>query len=97
MLNISAGTITADMAKANNQPVGASVEEIQQGGAAETAGIKLKDIITDIDGVAIKSSDELIAEIEKHNVGDSLALKVWRTGQTLTITVKLGDSKSFKN
>lgn len=96
MLGIGAITVTSDDAKQHNSPVGAGVDQVTSGGAASAAGIKEGDIITEIDGVAVTSSDELITQIEKHKVGDSVKVKIWRSGSYITMPVTLGDSKNLK-
>lgn len=96
MLGIGAITVTDDDAKQHKSPVGAGVDQVVSGGTAEAAGIKEGDIITQIDGVTIKTSEELITEIEKHKVGDSVKLKLWRSGSYVTMSVTLGDSKNLK-
>lgn len=97
MLNVTAGTVDFDWAQKNKAPVGAGVDSVTKGGAADQAGIRPKDIITEIDGIGIKSADELISELEKHNVGDSIKVKLWREGAYVTISVTLGDSKNLQN
>lgn len=96
MLGIGAITVTEDDAKQHNSHAGAGVDNVASGGAAQAAGIKEGDIITEIDGNAVKSSDELISQIEKHKVGDSVKLKIWRNGSYITMLVTLGDSKNSK-
>jgi Trypsin-like serine proteases, typically periplasmic, contain C-terminal PDZ domain len=95
LLGIGAVTVTQEDAQKYKSTVGAGVEEIQKGGAAEAAGLKLKDIITEIDGTKIKTSDDLISLLEKHKVGDTVKLKIWREGNYITISVTLTDSKKF--
>lgn len=96
MLGIGVITVTSDDAKQHNSHVGAGVDQVTAGGAAEAAGIKEGDIITEIDGVTVGSADDLISQVEKHKVGDSVKLKIWRSGSYITMPVTLGDSKNLK-
>jgi putative serine protease PepD len=73
--------------------VGAKVATVPSailaGGPAERAGIKPGDIVTEIDGQAIHSSDEAIVAVRSHNVGDVITLTISRGDKTLHFTVKL--------
>jgi hypothetical protein len=60
---------------------GAQVQMVQAGSAAETAGLKPGDVITEISGVAVANFEALTQEIAKASAGDSVVLKVVRQGQ----------------
>ena len=66
---------------------------IVPGGAAAKAGLKAGDIITEIDGRAITSSDELIVAIRSHNVGEKIEVTYKRNGVSKTVTLTLSASK----
>ena len=66
---------------------------IVPGGAAAKAGLKSGDIITEIDGRAITSSDELIVAIRSHNVGEKIEVTYKRNGVSKTVTLTLSASK----
>ncbi len=70
---------------------GVLVTNVQKDSAADKAGIKQGDIITSIDGKAVKTSDELINIIRSHNVGDHVIIEVARKGlsQNLRLEVTL--------
>lgn len=59
---------------------GVFVTGVDNGSAAEDAGIQRTDIITAIDGVAVKSVDELSAQMNKHKSGDRVKLDIIRNG-----------------
>ncbi len=87
--------VTDSMIKDYKLVPGVVIDKVDSGSAAESAGLKPRDIITEVDGNKIKSSDELYDCIQSHKVGDSIKVKVWRDGSTLTIPVTLGDSKGL--
>ena len=62
----------------NYPPIGVIVKQVVSGSSAEEEGVKVYDIITEIDGVRIKSYSELMAEVDKHEVGDVVEIKVYR-------------------
>ena len=68
---------------------GVFVKTVTSGYPAEKAGIKSGDIITELNGKKVESQYELFAQILRQNVGDSLAVKVYRQGSYLTFNVEL--------
>jgi S1-C subfamily serine protease len=75
----------------NDVPSGAYVQSVVAGSPAEKAGIKLGDIITDIDGTKLADNPEFsIADyVNKKKIGDSVTLKYWRNNLEQTVTVAL--------
>ena len=72
-------------------PAGAAVKEVAKDGPAAQAGLKVNDIITHINGTPITTSTGLIAFITDGAVGDVLKMTVYRQGQTLELTVTVGE------
>ncbi|MGA3046658.1 MAG: trypsin-like peptidase domain-containing protein [Terracidiphilus sp.] len=70
---------------------GVLVQQIQPGGPAEKGGIKVGDIITTIDGRAIKDGDDLVNEITSRHPGSSIRLGYLRDGKPGDATVTIGD------
>jgi putative serine protease PepD len=63
-------------------------------GPAAKAGLRSGDIITQIDGVTLTSSDQLIVEVRSHQVGDKVKLTINRNGKTLHVWVTLAASQN---
>ncbi|MGA9671894.1 MAG: trypsin-like peptidase domain-containing protein, partial [Terracidiphilus sp.] len=70
---------------------GVLVQQIQPGGPAEKGGVKVGDIITTIDGRAIKDGDDLVNEITSRHPGSSIRLGYMRDGKPGDTTVTIGD------
>ncbi|MGA2570414.1 MAG: trypsin-like peptidase domain-containing protein [Terracidiphilus sp.] len=70
---------------------GVIVTEVQPGGPADQAGLKPRDIITTIDGRAIKDGDDLVNEIASRRPGSTIRLGYVRDGKPLDTTVTIGD------
>jgi putative serine protease PepD len=69
---------------------GASVGEVSSGSGAATAGVKVGDVITAVDGTSVPSASKLRAIIAEHQPGDKITLTVKRNGSTQTLTATLG-------
>lgn len=93
MLGISGGTVTDEIANKNklSSPEGVYVAEVVKGGAADKAGIKAEDIITDIDGTHISTMPQLQAKVNSFHPGDKATVKVLRGGKTLELAVTFQD------
>jgi putative serine protease PepD len=72
--------------------VGAKVLELTSGGAAEKGGVLKGDIVTKFNGAAITSASELTAAVRQEKAGAKATLEVIRDGQTVTLSVVLGDA-----
>jgi len=60
---------------------GAPVGEVLEGTPAERAGIRAGDVITAVDGHAVRSADDLSAALAEHDPGDKVTV-TWTTGST---------------
>lgn len=69
---------------------GVAVEAVNEGSAAEKAGMKVGDLIIKADGNAVKSVNEINKLKAAHKAGDIMTFVVYRDGEEITIEVKLG-------
>jgi putative serine protease PepD len=74
--------------------VGAKVQQLTAGGAAEKAGLKVGDIVIECDGQTIDSSSNLTAAIRAKEAFSTVTLKVLRGKETIEIAATLGDASS---
>lgn len=81
--------ISQQAALANEVPQGAYVLEVIKGSTAEEAGLKQGDIITKVDGTALKNDQNLAQIINKKKVGDKMDVTYWRDKQDHTVNVTL--------
>lgn len=72
-------------------PKGASVASVTEDGPAAKAGVQVNDIITAVNGDPIDSSDALTAVIKSTEVDTQITLSVYRQGETLDLTVTVGE------
>lgn len=76
---------------------GALISGVQRSSPASQGGLRQYDVVTAVNGTAIKSSEELLNEILASKVGDAMKLTVSRDGQSQDITVTVGDKNDFRN
>jgi len=70
---------------------GVLVTQVEVDGPAHRAGIRAGDIITEVAGSKIKSSQDVIDAVRKQDVGQRITLKVVRQGKTYETIVTVGD------
>lgn len=102
------GISTRDVGSLRNQvemPVsdGVLIWEIAPGGAAANAGlqgltqtengdVELGDIIVGIDGDKIGNADDLSRMLDKHQLGETVRVEVFRNGKRVTVPVRLTEA-----
>ncbi len=73
-----------------NGDAGAYVNCVVSGGAAADAGIRDGDIIVSVDGVSVRSFEELRGMISVYSPGEVVTVEVVRDNETVSIDVTLG-------
>ena len=71
---------------------GVIVGIIEKDSPAEESGLKVNDVILELDGTKIKSVAHLKYMLYKHEVGDTVKLKISRDGKEKEISLKLNKS-----
>ncbi len=64
-------------------PIGAYIKEIEEGSPAEQAGLKVSDIVVEVDGNIVNGSKQMVSALKSKNVGDTAVLKVYRVKGSL--------------
>jgi len=90
-LGVKFEMITPELAKAETlaADTGAILRAVMPESPAEKAGLKVGDIIQQVDGEPVDSSTTLHDRIANHTVGDEVALTVLREKETLNLKVTL--------
>ena len=102
------GINTRDIATLRNQidlPVddGVLIYQVARGGGAAAAGLRgvqqtemgdveLGDIIVGIDNDKVANSDDLFRVLDKHQIGDTVQVQIWRDGRRMSVPVRLMES-----
>ncbi len=80
---------------------GVLITSVLDGGAAKAAGLKVGDVVTKFNGVAIKTAPELQEQVSRFKPGDKVAMVVKRNGKDTPIEVilkaKLGSTDLAKS
>jgi len=91
-LGIMIQDLTPDLAQAMGLPgrqTGAVVAKVEAGSAAERAGLRVGDVITEVGKVPVRGSTDLRNKIGLLRVGNVAELTVLRGGRTLTVRATL--------
>ncbi len=82
--------VTEDSATADSLTVGASVQDVTAGGAADAAGIRPGDVITKFNGIPITGKTDLTAQVRAAAAGSTATITYVRGGETAQTEVTLG-------
>lgn len=91
VLGVSLGEITSQLAKEKNIKVlsGAYVAGVAPESAAEKAGIKEGDVITGLNGVAVKTVAQLQEQVGRFSPGDKVTVEFIRENKTMKVKAEL--------
>ena len=92
-IGISVQTISEAQAQYYGVVAGVGVVSVETGSPAEEAGLTAGDIITAMNGQTVQTLDDLDAVKNSCKVGDSVSVEVYRNGQTVKLTLVLGEDK----
>ena len=85
------GAKVSDAANAKGSTsVGATIEEVVSGGAAQKAGMTAGDVVTRFNGVPITDANDITAQVRTMAAGSTVDIEFVRGGKTLTKQVTLG-------
>ncbi|HIS31580.1 MAG TPA: trypsin-like peptidase domain-containing protein [Candidatus Limivivens intestinipullorum] len=101
-MGITPEDISEETKELYNIPSGTLVYYVEDGSAADEAGLQRGDIITSIDGIAINSSDELYNRMEYYKAGEQITLTIERQTENggyeeMDVTLTLGNRPDSQN
>jgi serine protease Do len=90
-LGLRPATLTYDQQQHYGVKQGALVVNVQAGTPAAAAGLKVEDIVTQVDGKPVTSEADFRDMVARLAPGSSVPLTVWRDGASRTVDVKVGE------
>jgi serine protease Do len=66
---------------------GALISQVYRGSPAEKIGLKVGDVVVEVDGVKIKGSQDVVRQVLKKKVGQKVNFVILREGKRLNISV----------
>jgi serine protease Do len=98
-LGVQIQDITDDIANAMGlqSGVGVIISGVVPDGPADFAGLRASDIILEVEGVEMNTTNELARTISRFNPTDRIAIKIMRDGALQTIEVALMDREAALN
>ena len=91
-IGISGIDLDESTAKRYDLVLGIYVKTVQNFSPAEKAGLQSGDVIIQADGKDIKTMDELNEIKNSHKIGDTMTLKINRSGQEKDVTITLEET-----
>ncbi len=91
VIGISGQAITSQQAKAYGLVEGVYVYSISSSSPAYMSGLKIGDIIIQVEGQQVKTVDEINTIKNKYKPNDVIDITVWRSGATTTVKLVLGE------
>jgi serine protease Do len=91
---ITVTTVSSAAAQYYNLVEGASVYMVDSDSCAAEAGLQVGDIITKIDDTEITSSSDLVNAKKDYKAGDTAVLTVYRSGETLELTIVFDEERT---
>jgi serine protease Do len=90
-IGISITDVTPDNAKFfnMNDPTGAVVSQVDPNSPGAKAGLKIGDVITQLDGKNVSNAGELQVEVGQKHPGETIQLGVMRDGKSMNVPVTL--------
>ncbi len=88
-LGITPGSMTEEMAAQYRYEIteGVFIYSVEDGSAADKAGLRMGDVITKVDDTQIKDTDDLNMAKKQYSAGDSATLTFYRQNQEMTAEV----------
>ncbi|MBN1508458.1 MAG: Do family serine endopeptidase [Sedimentisphaerales bacterium] len=68
---------------------GVLISQVTDNSAADEAGIKRGDVVTEFDGVAVDSANDFRNRVAMHKPGSEIGMVILREGKRMDVTVKL--------
>ena len=92
-IGISVETVTRQTAAYTRLPLGVYVTRVENGSAAQKAGLQPGDVIVKINDAAIASADDLLNVRTQYKAGDTVSVTLVRDGQETVVSLTFDEEK----
>lgn len=92
-IGISGREISASLSSYYKIPQGIFITDVTVGSGAEKAGIQIRDVIVEMDGIRIKTMDDLESVKKRHKPGDVVSVTVVRDNAELKLRLTFDEEK----
>ena len=91
-LGATVGTMTEQMAAQYRYDItsGVFIYSVEEGGAADKAGLRMGDVITTVGDTEVNTMEDLNAAKKQYSAGDTVTMTIDRQGETLTVEITWG-------
>jgi putative serine protease PepD len=95
-LGVEGKTVSQEDATSTGLPKaeGAIISSVFPDTGAARAGLQKNDVVTALDGQTIRTMDDLILAVRRHQVGDEVTLTIWRDKKSISVVMTVGDKPS---
>ena len=90
-MGVSVSNTDAESAARFGLPTGAYIESVEQGGAADRAGIQPKDIVIGLGDRTVSNVTDLTRALRNFKAGDTTTVKLIRSGREMTLEITLDE------
>ncbi len=91
-IGITIGTIPENAAADYGLPEGLYIAAVTEGSDAARKGIRVGDILMEVNGQVVTTTKEVADIKDQFSVGDELRFKIWRDGEIFEVSVALVDT-----
>ena len=88
-IGITVGAIDRDSAEHYDLPDGLYISAVSDTSDAAAKGVKPGDILTHVNGIPVRRTDDVLAIRDAMQVGDTLTLTLYRDGETFDVEIEL--------
>ena len=90
-IGITVGAIDRQDAAYYDLPEGLYISAVSEHSDAAAKGVQVGDILTHVNGVAVRKTDDVLAIRDTLQVGDTMTLTIYRDGETFDVVIELYD------
>lgn len=94
-IGITVGGIPDNAAREYDLPEGLYISAVSEGSDAQKKGIQVGDVLLEVNGIKVTTTDDVNAIKEKLQVGDTMEFLIWRDGQSMVFEVELMDTNDI--